>query len=183
MHLGRAGAAFIDRGENMSFISKALAAAAASAMLAGSANAACWTDAAYKAAQVRELDTMLMVEALRCRKTAANFVDDYNRFVVASRPALLQANAALKGHFAGEVGDRGALNAYDNYMTTVANRYGAGSFGLDCQDIAFIVHQALAANGSADALHEVAELAQAVPSVQGHLCREAGGAVMIAARR
>ncbi|HYZ47984.1 MAG TPA: hypothetical protein VE567_03730, partial [Sphingomonas sp.] len=106
-----------------------MAALAAAALLAGSAQAGCWTDAAYKAAQVRELDTMLMVQALRCRKTAASFVGEYNRFVEVSRPALIQANAELKTHFGG-------LNAYDNYMTTVANRYGAGSEGLGCSDVA-----------------------------------------------
>jgi hypothetical protein len=108
----------------MGIINKSLAAAAASAMLASSANAACWTDAAYQAAQVRELDTMLMVQALRCRKTSATFLGEYNRFVQVSRPALLRANAELKAHFGG-------LNAYDNYMTTVANRYGAGTGDLD----------------------------------------------------
>lgn len=154
----------------MGIISKTLATVATVALLGGSANAACWTEAAYKAAQVRELDTMLMVEALRCRKTAANFVASYNDFVVASRPALLQANAALKGHFAEVVGSRGALNAYDNYMTTVANRYGAGTEGLSCTDMASIVQAALAANGSADALHQLAEAARMVPSVEGARC-------------
>lgn len=150
---------------------KALATVTGAALLAGSANAACWTDEAYKAAQVRELDTMLMVEALRCRKTAANFVADYNRFVVASRPALIQANAALKGHFARIVGERGALNAYDNYMTTVANRYGAGSEGLDCSDVASMVKAAAAAKGSADELHRLAVRAEMYPAVDGERCR------------
>jgi hypothetical protein len=168
----------------MRIMHKALAAAVGTAMLASPVNAACWSDAAYKAAQVRELDTMLMVEALRCRKTAANFVGDYNRFVVASRPALLKANAALRGHFAAQVGERGALNAYDNYMTTVANRYGAGSEGLDCRDIASIVRAALATNGSAERLHEVAVTAQMVPTIRGGRCGGGGtSAVTIAARR
>jgi hypothetical protein len=161
----------------MGILTKALATAAAGAMLAGQANAACWTDAAYKAAQVRELDTMLMVEALRCRKTAANFVAEYNRFVQVSRPALIQANAELKAHFGG-------LNAYDNYMTTVANRYGAGTEGLDCGDIASIVRAGLAAKGSPDELFRVAEAAQIQPAVDGSRCRPgAGGPLTVASRR
>lgn len=154
----------------MNFIAKALTAATATALVAGSANAACWSDAAYKAAQVRELDTMLMVEALRCRKTAANFVQDYNRFIVATRPALLKANADLKAHFAAQVGERGALNAYDKYMTTVANRYGAGSEGLDCGDVASIVKSAASAKSSLDALHAVAVRADMEPSIRGRRC-------------
>lgn len=159
----------------MGIITKALAAATAIATLSGAANAACWTPAAYKAAQVRELDTMLMVEALRCRKTAANFVSDYNRFVQVSRAALIQANAELKAHFGG-------LNAYDNYMTTVANRYGAGTEGLDCRDVASIVRAGLAANGSLDGLYQVAVSAQVEPAVEGGRCRGVGP-TNIASRR
>lgn len=154
----------------MAFGGKALTALAASATLAGSVQANCWSDAAYKAAQLRELDTMMMVEALRCRKTAANFVHDYNAFVVASRPTLLKANADLRQHFAGSVGTKGALNAYDNYMTTVANRYGAGTEGLACEDMASIVRAALATSGSADALYQVAQAANMVPSIAGDRC-------------
>jgi hypothetical protein len=148
----------------MGIINKALAAIAASALLAGSANAACWTDAAYQAAQVRELDTMLMVQALRCRKTSASFLSDYNRFVQGSRPALLQANAELKAHFGG-------LNAYDNYMTTVANRYGAGTGDLDCADTGSIVRAALATKGSPEALFRLAAESGMEPAIDGSRCR------------
>lgn len=167
----------------MGKLGNALAALAASAMLAGSAQAGCWSDAAYQAAQVREFDTMLMVEALRCRKTAANFVQDYNAFVVASRPALLKANATLRTHFAGEVGAKGALGAYDNYMTTVANRYGAGTEGLACEDLASIARAAMAAAGSAEALYQVVASANMVPSIASVRCSApALSPVSIAAR-
>lgn len=167
----------------MGILGNTLAAAAATVMLAGSANATCWSDVAYKAAQVRELDTMMMVEALRCRKTAANFVHDYNNFVVASRPALLKANADLRSHFSDSVGQKGALNAYDNYMTTVANRYGAGTEGLACEDMASIARAALATNGSADALYQIAVAANMVPSIAGERCgAEPLAPITIAAR-
>ena len=168
----------------MGMLNKMLAGLAASAMLAAPAQAGCWTDAAYQAAQVRELDTMLMVQALRCRKTAANFVAEYNRFVQVSRPALLKANAELKTHFAGEVGERGALNAYDNYMTTVANRYGAGTADLGCEDVASIVRAATAAGTSAEELYRVAVAADMQPAIDGRRCAGGGNAVVnIASRR
>jgi hypothetical protein len=167
----------------MKIVTNALAAVTAAALCATSANAACWSDAAYEAAEVREFDTMLMVQALRCRKTDANFLEAYNRFVVASRPALLKANATLKAHFAGQFGERGALNAYDNYMTTVANRYGAGTDGLGCEDVAAMVQMALAAKGSPAALSELADTVQMTPSVQGDRCVGSGAALTIAARR
>ena len=161
----------------MGIINKALAAATATAMLAGSANAACWTQAAYQAAQVRELDTMLMVQALRCRKTSASFLSSYNRFVQVSRPALIKANAELKVHFGG-------LNAYDNYMTTVANRYGAGTDGMDCGDVASVVRAGLAANGSAEKLYQVALDANLEPALDGSRCRGVTKAPLdIASRR
>jgi hypothetical protein len=168
----------------MGKLGKMLVAAAAVATPASAVDAACWSEAAYKAAQVRELDTMMMVEALRCRKTAANFVHDYNRYVVASRPALLKANADLRTHFAGAVGQKSALNAYDNYMTTVANRYGAGTEGLECADMASIVQAAVATNGSADALYAIAVAANMVPTVASDRCEPGpAGAVTVAARR
>ena len=168
----------------MGIMHKALAAMAATATLSVPAQAGCWSDAAYQAAQVRELDTMLMVQALRCRKTKSNFVNSYNSFVQVSRPALLKANADLRGHFAGEVGERGALNAYDNYMTTVANRYGAGTAGLDCADMASIVRAALAAKGSVPALYQVAVAADMRPSIDGRRCSGGSRSTLnVAARR
>ena len=167
----------------MGIFNKGLAALAAIAVCAGPAQAACWSDAAYRAAQLRELDIMLMVEALRCRKTSANFVEAYNSFVVASRPALLNANAALKSHFAQQVGERGALNAYDNYMTTVANRYGAGTEGLGCEDMASIVQAALGAGGAADALNGIVEAAHMVPAIAQDRCTGGGMLATISATR
>ena len=167
----------------MGILSKAIAAVTASALLGGSAQAACWTEAAYKAAQVRELDTMLMVQALRCRKTASNFVSDYNRFIQVSRPALLKANADLKSHFAAQVGERGALNAYDNYMTTVANRYGAGTADMDCGDVKSMVRAAVATNGSAAGLYQIARDADMRPNIDGRRCPGGSSTVVIASRR
>jgi hypothetical protein len=183
LSFGRADAACVVWGHFMGIFSKGLTALVAIATGAGSANAACWSDTAYQAAQLRELDTMLMVEALRCRKTNANFVETYNRFVVASRPALLNANAALKGHFAQQVGGRGALSAYDNYMTTVANRYGAGTAGLGCEDMASIVEAALGAGGAADALNGIVEAANMVPAIAGERCTGGSMIATMASRR
>lgn len=167
----------------MGIFAQALATAAAIGLMGSSASASCWNDAAYKAAQLREFDTMMMVEALRCRKTAANFVHHYNAFVVASRPALLKANAHLRGHFEKTHGAKQALNAYDNYMTTVANRYGAGTEGLGCDDMGSIVQAALATDGTPEALHAIVEAARMVPSIAGARCEAPIGSMSITARR
>ena len=166
----------------MSFVMKGLAVAAACAVVAVPAEAACWSDAAYRAAQVRELDTMLMVEALRCRRTGANFLPEYNAFVQASRPALVRVNDTLRAHFSDEVGPKRALDAYDNYVTTVANRYGAGTEGLDCADMASIARAAAGPRGSHEALAELAETAEMRPTVPGGRCAGRLPSVSIASR-
>lgn len=167
----------------MKFVMKGLAVAAACGVMATPAEAACWSDAAYQAAQVRELETMLMVEALRCRRTGANFLPEYNHFVQTSRPALIRVNDTLRAHFASQVGPKRALDAYDNYVTTVANRYGAGTAGLDCADMASIARAAAGARGSHDALAELAETAEMRPTIQGGRCGGGLPPVSIASRR
>lgn len=154
----------------MQRLMKGLAMLAACGALATPANAACWSSAAYRAAQVRELETMLMVEALRCRRSDANFLPEYNAFVAASRPALIRVNDTLRSHFATAVGTARALDAYDDYVTSVANRYGAGTAGLDCRDMASIAAAAAGARGSHEALVALAERAEMQPNLPGGLC-------------
>jgi hypothetical protein len=162
--------------------------AGAAALLAvfssGAAQAAgCWSDQAYADAQVREFETMLMVSALRCRLGGADFLADYNHFVRISRPALAAVNDRLRIQFDNGHGKRAALDAYDRYVTSIANRYGAGSEGLNCADLASITRAALAANGSAETLKLLAERAGAHPDVPGIRCTPSRGAVTIASAR
>lgn len=164
-------------------VMKGLAIAAACGAIATPGEAACWSSAAYQAAQVRELETMLMVEALRCRRTDANFLPQYNEFVRTSRPALIRVNDTLRGHFASAVGQSRALDAYDDYVTSVANRYGAGTAGLDCEDMASIARAAAGAQGSHEALAELARAADMQPVIPGGRCDGDLPAISIASRR
>lgn len=166
----------------MAYGYKGFALVAAAATMATPAQGACWSGAAYEAAQVRELDTMLMVEALRCRATPANFVSDYNAFVSGSRAVLVRANDALRAHFAAAGGRARALDAYDGYVTAVANRYGAGSAGLACADMASIARAAAAANGSGQALAELARLADMRPTLPGGRCEVEPSTLSVAQR-
>jgi hypothetical protein len=118
--------------------------AAGLALVSGEAQAAagCWSDAAYEAAQLRDLDTMLMVATLRCRMKGADFSADYNRFVVEKRPILAAANVEMQSAFAQSVGKAKALGAYDDMMTKIANSYGNGMSGMSCQDFAALARTA-----------------------------------------
>jgi hypothetical protein len=130
------------------------------------AQAACWNDAAVSAAKVRDLETMLMVSALRCRAADNAMLKAYNRFVTQSRPALAAVNQTLRDHFAGS----GGLNAYDRYVTAIANRYGAGATGLGCDDMSSILSAAHAEGGSLAGLTRLANDAGVAPKLGGERC-------------
>lgn len=131
-----------------------------------SAQAACWSDAAVSAAKIRDLETMLMVSALRCRTADNAMLHRYNGFVQRSRPALAAVNQTLRTQFAGE----GGLNAYDRFVTAIANRYGAGVEGLGCDDMTSILSAAEAEDGSLAGLARLAAAAGVEPRLNGERC-------------
>lgn len=142
---------------------------AAAAIVAAPAQASCWKADQVAAAKVRDLETMLMVSALRCR-SSGNMLARYNKFVVRARPALTQVNDTLRSHFAESVGQSRALNAYDSYVTRVANRYGAGADGLSCNDLSSITDAAASERPSFEALAALAERAGVQPLLDGGRC-------------
>ncbi len=123
------------------------------------AQAACWTSDAISAAKVREFETVLMVSALRCKASGGAMLSNYNAFVRASRPALTQANDELRAHF---VRQGSGLNGYDRYVTSLANRYGAGG-GFNCSEAAQMVHAALEGAHSLERLEALADRANLSP--------------------
>lgn len=145
---------------------RVIAALALGSVSLSSAQAACWSDAAVAAAKVRDLETMLMVSALRCRASDNAMLKQYNRFVVRSRAALTEVNQTLRNQFAGS----GGLNAYDRYVTSVANRYGAGADGLSCDDMTSILSAAEAEGGSLAGLARLANDAGVEPRLAGERC-------------
>jgi hypothetical protein len=120
---------------------KAWAAAAAVAAMAVSApaQAACWSDDTMAAAKVREFETLLMVSALRCRAMGRDIIGHYNNFVRENRNQLAAANDTLRAQFTAE---GAGLNGYDRYVTQLANRYGAGAGGFDCDEAAGLINSA-----------------------------------------
>jgi hypothetical protein len=145
-----------------------VAALALAALSVTSAHAACWSEVAVSAAKVRDFETMLMVSALRCRTADNAMLKQYNRFVTRSRPALAAVNETLRGHFARD----GGLNAYDRFVTAIANRYGAGAEGLVCDDMTSILSAAEAEDGSLAGLSRLAAAAGVEPRLSGERCRQ-----------
>jgi hypothetical protein len=153
----------------MSGFSRKLAgfAAAMACLVTAPAQAACWSDEAVDAAMVRDLETMLMVSSLRCKLSGVDMLDDYNSFIRSSRPALAQVNDELRSHFGT---GNAALNAYDSYVTKIANRYGGGAEGLNCRDMASILHAARSEGGSRKGLTRLAHDAEVQPLLPGGQC-------------
>lgn len=123
----------------------------------------CWSEEAVAAARVREMETMLMVAALRCRTEGGSLLEHYNAFIGNSRPALIEINDRLRHHFTRAVGPVRALNAYDSFVTALANRYGAGAAGLNCGDMESILSAAVAEKGAIDGLIRLAKDAEMMP--------------------
>jgi hypothetical protein len=138
----------------------------AMAVPASQAQAACWTKTSEEAARIRDMETMLMVSALRCRKTGDDFLPAYDRFVKKSRPALVRVSETLRSHFASA----GGLNAYDRYVTSLANGYGAGTGDLSCANTASVLHAAIAEHGSYQGLARLAEATGGGPLLPGGRC-------------
>lgn len=151
------------------------------ALAGGQAQATCWTPSEVAAAKVRDLDTMLMVSALRCRFEAPDIVAKYNAAVQHQRGALDEMNGRIRKHFSAPSANAAAA-AYDTYVTHVANRFGAGAGGLSCAAFASIAEAAAAEEPNADALLSLAERAEMTPDLgEGACAMAAPPAVVIAA--
>lgn len=143
---------------------------AAAMPLAPATAATCWKQTAVEAAQIRDFEMMLMVSALRCRATGNDFLASYNRFIRDKREVLTQVNDELREHFRSVAGPVGALGAYDNYVTGLANIYGAGADGLACRDLQSITDAANALPPMRSALLELADAAGIGPHLSGARC-------------
>lgn len=151
---------------------KVILAVLAAVIPATPVQAACWTPERVSAAKVRDLDTMLMVASLRCRHTNVALLQSYNAYVVRHRKPLVKVNDTLRAHYA-HPDKKTAMNNYDNYVTKVANRYGAGVKGLNCTDMQSIVGAMAAEEPHVDALIAVAERAGVTPYIDGEHCGQA----------
>lgn len=102
------------------------------------AQARCWTAREASAAQLREMQTMLMVATLRCRAARMDITADYDDFVVSQRDMLAHANIVIKQHFATEGGTQAD---YDRFTTWLANGFGDDeTTSGSCAEAAMLAH-------------------------------------------
>jgi hypothetical protein len=118
---------------------------------------ACWTNAEQDAAKVANLNMMMMVSALRCRKGPDDFLAEYNRFVKNNNPVIGSQNAAVRSHFA-RISDNGNADAaMDKFIIGIANSYGGGHGRLDCGELKVVAQDLSQSGHSAGSLLAIAK--------------------------
>ena len=146
-------------------------AAAAALSVVSPANAACWSVDHVSAARVRDLQTFLMVETLRCNAMGFNISEEYNAFVRGNRAAIGQANNLLKSYFIKASGPVYGQSAYDRFTTRLANSYGSARTNEDtCDQAASISAEAAQMDNSSEGLEMIADRQGLDPALPGGRC-------------
>ena len=148
-----------------------LAGVAASLVTAQPAQAAdCWSAEQAAAARIKDFQSRLMVATLRCNAMGLDRSSNYNGFVIANKPAISGAIAALKARFEQAYGAQW-MREYDRYNTALANAYGADATNQQvCDDLGRLADDAIAADGNREKLLAVAERAGGSPRLPGGVC-------------
>ncbi|HEX8643506.1 MAG TPA: hypothetical protein VF702_06280 [Allosphingosinicella sp.] len=134
------------------------------------ATMSCWNESQVAAARVRDLQSRLMVDALRCRAYGIDILSAYNEFVRANRATLQAANSVILAQFSRGFGS-GAQVEYDRFTTSLANAYGGdATSGESCAEAAAIAAEAVAANGDVQRLVEIEERFGPPPALPGGQC-------------
>ena len=130
----------------------------------------CWNESQTAAARVRDLQSRLMVDALRCRAYGIDILGAYNEFVRSNRATLQAANAVIMAQFARGFG-QGAQTEYDRFTTALANAYGgAQTSGETCAEAAAVAAEAVAADGDVERLVQIEERFGPPPVLPGGQC-------------
>jgi hypothetical protein len=153
---------------------KMLLVATGAALAVAPVQASCWKSEEASAAGVRELQSMLMVAALRCQVAGHPMMSDYNQFVQSNRAAIGAMNDRIKAHFIHSFGPVGGQRAYDSFTTSMANGYGAASSGADvCGDADSLAREAASLNGSVEGLKLLVERQGLIAKLPEGLCEGA----------
>jgi hypothetical protein len=131
---------------------------------------ACWGPREAAAAKVRDLQSRLMVAAMRCRAMGVDVLAQYNQFVRDNRDTIQQANGLLRAQFVSGYGTEGEA-FYDRFTTALANEYGAEpTSGEICDEIADEASEAAAAQGDIGRLLDLADRLGPTPQLPGGEC-------------
>jgi len=132
--------------------------------------ASCWNQTVTEAAQVRQFDIMLMVSTIRCFRKGVDFSADYNNFVKTKRAVLRAVGDEMIRHLNGSMGGKAAAVAYDRISVVMANRFGDGVPGYECEDIRAMVVEANAADATRTEILSLAQRAGMEPPLPQPRC-------------
>jgi hypothetical protein len=152
---------------------KITGAAAVTAMLLAMApaNAGCWSADQASAAQIRDLQSHLMVATLKCQVAHIDLTADYNAFISGNRTAIGAINTRLKAHFIRADGPIYGQQAYDRFTTSLANAYGASRTNADtCENARALAQEAAMMANDEQGLMMIATREGFGPNLPGGLC-------------
>ena len=150
---------------------KLICAATAVLSAVSPATAGCMSADTASAARVRDLQTFLMVETLRCSAMGYNISAHYNAFVRGNRAAINAANDQLKAYFIRADGPVYGQRSYDRFTTRLANNYGADhTDGATCDMARSTAMEAAQMGNSIEGLEMIAERQGLNPALPGGRC-------------
>ena len=161
----------------MGLLSKIAVTVAAMAITVQPAQA-CWNAQAQNAVKIKHLTTMLMVTALRCRKSHSNFLPNYNKFVQKHNSLIGSQNALIRMQLRKTMGKRAVRSANDRISIGFANRYGGGHPTMDCAALSKFARDMGSQQRSLASLVRIADSKLGQTKVPGRRC-----SAKIAARR
>ncbi len=140
--------AVVAAGLNLAIVSSSIAQAATPAD--------CWSPDEVAAVRIRNLQSMLLVESLKCRDTVPDTVAAYNDFVTKKRALLLTNKYRVQDHFIKNYGAAAGSVASNNYETRAGNHNSSPKITPErCRSVA--AYSRLAANASEDDLPALAD--------------------------
>ena len=95
-------------------------------LTAHAADVHCWRPDEVRAARIQNLQTVLMVDAIKCQDTIPATLASYNAFVGKHRELLTANRYAVQAHFVRTLGAAEGATAATNHETRAGNQLSAG---------------------------------------------------------
>jgi hypothetical protein len=147
------------------------------------ADARCLTTTQTTAAQVRLLQTELMVAALSCRSVAdRNFIPQYNQFMSVHSDRLITHGKVLQAYF-NEVYGKNGQTRLDKFITTIANDSSTRSMQSTsyCDDSVSLFQEVVAVKRGE--LEEYSKARMGTPDALGEVCAPGKASATVTARK
>ncbi len=124
----------------------------------------CWHADEVAAARVGTLQTLLMVQALKCQETSPATLAAYNKFLADKHDVIVRDRYLIQAHFVRQYGASDGLKASDDYQTKLGNQNSSAIVTVgECEKAG--TYSRLAAAASEDDLAVLANMTAATTSI------------------